>query len=164
MKKFRGKARYYRNLKKEEIPVWLDIRSHEKNWFDFFHQHIFTKDIGIVSWKSRKQHLDCLFRLAEKYEKEVKYLNRDFQLWININEFDYEDDAIYLHTENPNNSEFPWRINDQPEKEATNRNLDHYLRQKESKYIILKFIVKDQNEKESINYCLQRPNIGISLK
>lgn len=144
-----------------DIPSWMNFHDNEKNWFSFYHQHVYNKDYTNKSWKSRKQHLDALFCLFLKYEEKVKDMNRDFQLWININELDSDDDAIYLHTENQNNSDFPYKIDFFSKKKSTNTNLEKYLREKD--YKILRFITLDEDRKESINFYLYRPNVGLSL-
>lgn len=161
MKKLRGKKRYYRNLMNVEISSWFNLQDPEKDWFSFYHQHIFNKDFANKSWKSRKQHLDALFYLFSKYEEKVKEMNRDFQLWININELDSEDDAIYLHTENPQDSDFPYKIDFFTDRISANTNLEEYLKEKDFK--TLRFITLDGEQKESINYYLYRPNIGLVL-
>jgi len=158
--KLRGRKKYYRNLINQEIPEWIDFENSD-NWFDFFHQHIDNKDKGNKSWKSRKQHLDALFALAEKYEIELSKMNRDYQFWININERDSDDDAIYIHTKNPNKSEFPIKVKNYPDLKSKNENLEKYLESKT--YRIIRFPVYDENESELINYYLFKDGLGISM-
>lgn len=145
-----------------EIPSWIDFENQENNWFDFFHQHIDNRDSNNKSWKSRKQHLDALFCLADKYEKQLIKLNRQFQFWININDSDSKDDAIYIHTENPNNSEFPIKVKSIPDLKSKNENLEKYL--KEKNYRISRFKTFDENGKESINYYIQKENLGLPIE
>jgi len=149
------------NIMENEIPSWIDFENQENNWFDFFHQHIEDRDLKNRSWKTRKQHLDALFALAEKYEKRLIKLTREFQYWININDTDSEDDAIYIHTSNPNNSEFPIKMKNNPDLKSKNEKLEKYL--KEKNYRITRFKVFDGNGKESINYYLQKENLGIQI-
>ena len=85
-------------------------------------------------------------------------LKRDFQFWININDIDSEDDAVYLHTENPNGSEFPYKAMDMPELRSKNENLEIYLAEKD--YRVIRFKVYDGYGRESINYCLQKDSVG----
>ncbi len=145
-----------------EIPSWIDFENQENNWFDFFHQHINNRDSNNKSWKSRKQHLDALFCLADKYEKQLIKLNRQFQFWISINDSDSKDDAIYIHTENPNNSEFPIKVKSIPDLKSKNENLEKYLNEKN--YRISRFKTFDENGKESINYYIQKENLGLPIE
>jgi len=159
--KLRGKKRYYKNLVNEEPPTWLNFEDPAKNWFDLYHQHIFKKDFKNHSWKSRKQHLDALFNLANKYEKLIIKFQRDYQYWIYINDTDSEADAIYIHTANPNNSVFPLKVTNNPELRSENTNLEEYLQNKD--YKIVRTIALDENGKQMINYFLQKPGKGIDI-
>lgn len=161
IKKLRGKKRYYRNLMKLDVPVLINFEDENKNWFDFFHEHVINKDIKNNSIKSRIQHLEALFSLAQKYEHKLTVLKREFQFWINVNNMYKEDDAIYIHTKNPNESEFPIKVEDYPELK-TDSTLEQYLNTKG--YSIICFPVFDENNAKSINYYLYKENLGISLK
>ena len=158
--KLRGRKKYYRNLINHEIPEWIDFDKTDI-WFDFFHQHIDNKDIGNERWKSREQHLNALFTLAEKYEIELSKMNCDYQFWININERDSDDDAIYIHTKNPNKSEFPVKVKNYHNLKSKNENLEKYIESKA--YKIIRFPVYDENKSEMINYYLYKDGLGISM-
>jgi len=160
--KLRGKKRYYRNLVNEEPPAGLNFDDPDKNWFDLYHQHIFNKDFNNHSWKSRKQHLDALFDLSDKYEKLLIKFQKDYQYWIYINETDSDLDAIYLHTENPNNSEFPLKVKNSPELRSENTNIEEYLLKKDFK--IVRTMALDDNGEKTINYYLQKPGKGIDIE
>jgi hypothetical protein len=160
--KLRGKKRYYKNLVNEEPPIWLNFEDPTKNWFDLYHQHIFNKYFKNHSWKSRKQHLDALFNLANKYEKLIIKFQKDYQYWIYINDSDSDTDAIYIHTENPNNSVFPLKVNNNPDLRSENANLEEYLQNKD--YKIVRTIALDENGKQMINYFLQKPGNGIDIE
>lgn len=146
----------------QEIPEWIDFKNPENNWFDFFHQHINNQDKENKSWKSRKQHLDALFALADKYEIELSIMNRDYQFWINIDEKDSNDDAIYIHTKNKNKSEFPIKVKNYPDLRSINESLEKYLEGKN--YKIIRFPVYDENLRESINYYLYKDLLGIQME
>ena len=133
MKKHRGGKRYYRNLaiqndfKKWE---WLDFSRNPDNWFDCWHWHCDWKGYGNLSFKRRKPHLEKLFRHFEILAENTKYLKSEFQLFILLLDFDSHSDAIYLHTPNPNNSEFPIKWKDVSQTNTlTNTELRNHIEQ-----------------------------------
>ena len=144
-----------------KIPKLIDFENPEKNWFDLYHQHIASLEFKPKNWESRKLCLDALFKLASEYEKQIVKLNRAYQFWILINDIDCHSDAVYVHTKNPNNSEFPWKVQNNLSLRSKNNKLEDYLLGKD--YKIIRVIFVDEKNKQSINYFLQKPNLGIPL-
>ena len=110
MKKQRGLRRYYKNLiihNDFERKNSLDFLNDTNAWFDLCHWHFDWKGLGNYSFKRRKPHLDKLFRHFEILIEKSKYLKIEFQLFALILDNDSSSDAIYLHTPNPNASDFP---------------------------------------------------------
>jgi hypothetical protein len=130
IRKHRGLKRYYRNLATEndlDKATWLDFDNPE-TWFDNWHLHFDWKGYGNDSFKRRKPHLDKLFRHFELLVDKTKKLNIDFQLYAVLLDFDSYDDALFLHTPNPNNSQFPFKISDlQLTTTLTNYQLNEYI-------------------------------------
>ncbi|NQX81107.1 MAG: hypothetical protein HRT66_03805 [Flavobacteriaceae bacterium] len=161
MKKKRGLKRYYRNLGDYSFLENLDFSGGNNSWFDFYHFHIDNTGLGNKSWKSRKQHLDALFKVTEKIEGKLRNYSKDFQYWIAISENDSYDDSIYIHTQNPNGSEFPVSIVFD-NKKSLNTNLTAYLAQKG--YNIQTKMLLDFNEKEEINFFLTKNDLGLKIE
>jgi hypothetical protein len=90
---------------------WLDFDNPE-TWFDKWHKHFDWYGYGNGSFKRRKPHLDKLFRHFDILVERAKNLKPDFQLYIVLLDFDSSSDALYLHTPNPNNSQFPFKVSD----------------------------------------------------
>jgi hypothetical protein len=115
IKKHRGLKRYYRNLTTVNdllgMTTWLDLDNPE-TWFDKWHMHFDRKGYGNDSFKRRKPHLDKLFRHFNLLVNETKKLKIDFQIYCILLDFDSYSDALFLHTTNPNNSQFPFKISD----------------------------------------------------
>jgi hypothetical protein len=129
-KKHRGLKRYYRKLTTTNDlnkATWLDFTKTD-TWFDNWHLHFDWKGIGNNSFKSRKPHLDKLLRHFNMLEEKTSLLKIDFQLYAIILDRDSSSDALFLHTPNPNNTQFPFKI---PELELTttltNKELNTYL-------------------------------------
>lgn len=110
MKKHRGLKRYYKRLSEindfESGITWPDFKKPDL-WFDYWHVHYDDYGYGNTSFKRRKPHLDMLFRHYTIAANIMLQTHSDFQLWIFVNEFTSQDDALYFHTPNPNDSEFP---------------------------------------------------------
>ncbi len=160
MKKKRGLRRYYRNLDNSFNPENLSFKG-ENAWFDLFHFHIDNTGLGNRSWKSRVQHLDALFLIAEKIETKLGDFERPFQYWIEIYENDGWDDGVYIHTENPNHSTFPTSLTFDSDIKKTNTNLIDYLKCKN--YVIrTKHFLEDG--KLIIGYFLQMKDFGLTLE
>lgn len=160
MKKKRGLRKYYRNLEKSFDKSILTVTG-ENAWFDFYHFHIDNTGLGNKSWNSRKQHLDALFLIAEKVESLMREYDKPFQFWIEVYDHESWDDAIYIHSENPNQSNFPTSLVFDKDVDVTNTKLKDYLINKD-------YIVKTKNlleeDKPIVGYFLQKKNLGITLE
>lgn len=135
IKKHRGLKRYYKKLATEndlDKVTWLDFNNPD-TWFDNWHLHFDRKGYGNESFKRRKPHLDKLFRHFDLLVDKTKQLKTDFQLYSIILDFGSYTDALFLHTPNPNNSQFPFKIVDlQMTTTLTNQELNEYINNQDS--------------------------------
>jgi hypothetical protein len=76
-------------------------------WFNHSHFHFDWWGFGNNSFKRRRPHLDKLFRHFEILIENSKWLKTDFQLFALILDKSSLYDAVFLHTPNPNDTEFP---------------------------------------------------------
>lgn len=114
MKKHRGLKRYYRNLERQnkfDKITWLNLRD-TSTWSEIWHLHLDWYGYGDNSFKRRRPHLDKLFRHFEFLFEETKSLKAEFQLYAVILDFHSSNDAVFLHTPNVNNSQFPFKVED----------------------------------------------------
>ncbi|MEO8235497.1 MAG: hypothetical protein ABI549_08800 [Flavobacterium sp.] len=130
IRKHRGLKRYYKNLAlKNDLDkaTWLEFDNPE-TWFDNWHLHFDWNGYGNNSFKRRKPHLDKFFRHFELLIDKTKMLKNDFQLYGILLDFDSSNDALFLHTVNPNNSQFPFKISGlQLTTTLTNNQLIEYI-------------------------------------
>ena len=161
MKKKRGLKRYYRNLGDYSFIENLDFSGGDNSWFDLYHFHIDNTGLGNKSWNSRKQHLDALFSIAEKFEDKLRNYSKDFQYWIMISENDSYEDSIYIHTKNPNGSDFPASIGFDNNK-SLNTKMTGYLAQKD--YNVRTKLLLDYDDKEDINFVLTKSDLGLKIE
>jgi hypothetical protein len=68
--------------------------------------------MATTALKKRKPHLDKLFRHFDILVDRAKEIKTDFQLYSILLDFDSSSDALFLHTPNPNNSQFPFKVAD----------------------------------------------------
>lgn len=158
MRKHRGLRRYYQNLQtKNDNWSGLNFTAADKPWFDLWHTHFDWKGYGNNSFKRRKPHLDKLFRHFDILEEKAKSLQTEFQIWATLLDFESYDDALFLHTPNPNQGNFPWKMEDLTTKNnLTNSDLAEYVNNLKG-YKIL-FGQADEN------YCvIYKDNVGVSI-
>ena len=133
MKKQRGLRRYYKNLAiQNDFEQWkrFDFQNDQNAWFDKWHWHFDWRGFGNNSFKRRKPHLDKLFRHFEILVQKSKDLKIEFQLFALILDNHSASDAVFLHTQNPNASDFPLTWKNISEKcTLKNKNLIEYINQ-----------------------------------
>jgi hypothetical protein len=130
MKKHRGLKRYYKNLALHndfDQMTWLDFDNPD-TWPLNWHQHFDYNGYGNGSFKSRKPHLDKLFRHFEILEQKVISLSECFQLYAIILDFDSHSDALFLNKPNASGNAFPFKLADlASESTLTNKQLENYI-------------------------------------
>lgn len=110
MKKFRGKRRYFRNLWNSTAPEHHDVDFGSEGWFNLWHTHLDFYGLGNISLKIRKEHIRAHLALYENLLDKLETLEKPYQSWVEVNEEDAGLDAVYIHTPNPNEDNFPLQI------------------------------------------------------
>ncbi|MDX8363355.1 hypothetical protein [Cytobacillus sp. IB215316] len=110
MKKFRGKKRYFRNLKRKVMN--FEINCGNDSWFDFWHIHLDFYGRGNRNLKVRREHIKAHISLYNNLLKKLEQYDKEYQSWVYICEDDTGSDAVYIHTPNPNYDYFPHQIRD----------------------------------------------------
>ncbi len=77
-------------------------------WFDMWHRHIDMNGDGKLSRLHRQFQLWALFRALHTIEKLTNHIRDRCQVFAYVYERDPGSDAVYVHTENPNGTEFPY--------------------------------------------------------
>jgi len=137
--------------------TWLAFED-PNTWFDNWHVHFDCYGYGNNSFKKKKPHLDKLFRHFDLLVDKTNKLKTDFQLYSIILDSDSYSDALFLHTPNPNNSQFPFLI------ESLKR--DSTLKNKELNEYIEKLIgfEKLYGQADEAFCLLYKKGIGIEFK
>lgn len=102
-RKVRGRRRYYRILQRKAATFTI----RPEGWYDFMHWHADWPGLGNSSWQERSEHLRALFTMFERLVADVASWPTPHQVWLQIDAADSSQDAVYLHTPNPNGSAFP---------------------------------------------------------
>ncbi len=102
-RKLRGGRRYYNAIRRSaehfEIPRL-------GSWYDLWHTHIDWR--GLPGGRHSRDHLAALFTILDRVEKQAAVLGTPHQVWAVIDTSDVAQDAVYLHTPNPNEDNFPY--------------------------------------------------------
>lgn len=101
--KVRGRRRYYRKLHRDAAR--FAIKPH--GWYDFMHWHVDWDGLGNLRWRERREHLTALLVTFRRLLAETADWPVPHQAWLQIDPFDGSQDAVYLHTANPNQDNFP---------------------------------------------------------
>jgi hypothetical protein len=102
-RKVRGRRRYYRALHRDAETFAVQA----SGWYDYMHWHAGWSGIGNLRWKERREHLAALFLMFRRLFDEVRDWSTPHQVWLQIDAYDSSQDAVYLHTPNPNAENFP---------------------------------------------------------
>jgi hypothetical protein len=105
-RKIRGRRRYYRVLHRDAARFAVQ----PSGWYDYMHWHADWPGLGNLRWKERREHLRALFTMFRRLLAETEGWTTPHQVWLHIDAYDSSQDAVYLHTANPNADNFPSRF------------------------------------------------------
>jgi hypothetical protein len=78
-------------------------------WYDLWHTHVDWDGNGNSSTKARSLYLQALFRMFERAVEQTRSWRMPSNVWVLFVPQNSEDDALYVHTPNPNKgSSFPY--------------------------------------------------------
>lgn len=104
--KLRGGRRYYTRLKNSAATFSVDLRPSQ--WYDLWHKHFDRHGYTRRSHRARHQHLRALFTAFRRTLQQAFDSARPVQVFVSIApESEAEQDALYVHTPNPNGTPFP---------------------------------------------------------
>lgn len=100
----RGQRRYYRVLQRDAARFAVPRLG---NWYDYMHWHVDWRGLGNTSWLARRAHLDALFTTFRRVLAQTAEWSDPHQVWLQVDAMDSSQDAVYLHTPNPNKENYP---------------------------------------------------------
>lgn len=82
------------------------------DWFDLWHTHVDWRGEGNSKPDVRRECLRVLFDVWPQVEVLAAQRTGPWQSWVVINVADSGQDAVYLHTPNPQRDNFPYQFKD----------------------------------------------------
>lgn len=134
----------------------LDFSGGPNSWFDLWHTHFDWEGDGNKSWKKRVAYLEELLKQYQSLKKKLSTYPKEYQLWIAIYELDSSQDAVYIHTKNPNADNFPLKVKGDKHIKTKNKDLRKFL--EEANFELIRFKVDGGDV-----YELFQRNVGIPL-
>ena len=80
----------------------------EDGWCDLWHTHFDWSGDGNCGVAERQRFIEQLLEFFRDVEAHTANWTKPKQQWIVIHENDSSQDAVYLHTPNPNRNNFPY--------------------------------------------------------
>jgi len=145
-------------MKKEsEIVINnLDFTGGSNSWFDMWHTHMDWHGVGNKNWERRKKYILDLLEFYRELKNRLSNFHTQYQVWVFIHENDSANDAVYVHSPNPNAENFPFSLNNIGGLETKNQRLKGFL-----EGLGLDILMYEHNDE--ILYYLFDKNIGVTL-
>jgi hypothetical protein len=105
-RRIRGKGRHFRSVLREAEAFAIEPAA--TNWWDLWHYHPDWSGFGNLSWRFRREYLRAIGLVFGKILDARDRFQTPFQAFISLNGVDAGQDAVYLHTPNPNGTAFPY--------------------------------------------------------
>ena len=92
------------------VDTRFEVRLPEGTWFDLWHTHVDWRGEGNHRSDLRRKCLAALHAGWLRVEAFATQLECPWQSWLVIDSNDSGQDAVYLHTPNPNRDNFSYRF------------------------------------------------------
>ncbi len=137
--------RYWDKMQENANEVFSSIDPDD--WFDYWHTHPDCDGKGNSKPENRIRANELTYALLQNAEKITEHRKNTIQCWAIITE-DSMNNSVYIHTKNPNGTEFPftykdvkWNINNQEIEQiidSSNHQIGLYVGEHENTYYIRK--------------------------
>lgn len=118
----------------------LNFSGDESSWFDLWHAHTECENVEGFSWNKRAICVQEFIELYRYFQTQLVNYPKPFQLWIEIWENDSAEDAVYIHTRNPNSNNFPVKVGAGVEPEISDTDLIAWFKKQHFEIIIRKML------------------------
>jgi hypothetical protein len=109
IQKLRGGRRYYARLRRKGATFSIDLTP--PRWYDLWHEHFDCRGHSRGRGRARRAHLDALFTAFRRMLQQAADAGAAVQVFVSIApDAKAEQDALYVHTPNPNGTSFPHRF------------------------------------------------------
>lgn len=104
-KRFRHARRYYRKLRADAEAYRIIGKG---GWFDMWHTHPDWDGDGNRGARHRRRHLAAGFTIFQNLLREAEEAGGSVQVFMSIDALDSSQDAVWVHTPNPNRDNYPF--------------------------------------------------------
>jgi len=109
VRKPRGGRRYYARLRRKAATFSVDLAP--PSWYELWHDHFDWRGRSRGSGRTRRAHLDALFTAFRRVLVQAADAKVAVQVFVSIApDAEAEQDALYVHTPNPNGVPYPYRF------------------------------------------------------
>jgi hypothetical protein len=98
---------YYHRLRSKARAFKLPLKGDGEQWFDLWHTHFDWYGFGELSSVDRRRHLRFAFTAFARACADLRDWGQPYEAFVNIGLHSPASDAIYVHSPNPNGTEFP---------------------------------------------------------
>jgi hypothetical protein len=98
---------YYYRLRCKARAFKLPLKGDGEQWFDLWHTHFDWHGFGELGSVERRRHLRFAFTAFTRVCSQLRDRGQSYEAFVNIGLHSPASDAIYVHTPNPNGTEFP---------------------------------------------------------
>jgi len=98
-------AAYYRLLKREASRFTVDMA--RRKWCDLWHEHFDWRGFGDRGFVHRRRHVNALLTALRRARVELSDHPGPYQVFAIVHVKDSANDGLYVHTPNPNGTDFP---------------------------------------------------------
>ncbi|MBI5540799.1 MAG: hypothetical protein HY951_12115 [Bacteroidia bacterium] len=105
----------------------LDFSGGPNSWFDLWHTHVDWDNNFNKNWSTKKIFIDKLLEIYELLKVKLKKYPHDYQVFISIIENDLSQNAVYIHSKNPNLDNFPINIVSADKFKIKDKELNKYI-------------------------------------
>jgi hypothetical protein len=104
-RKFRGQRRHFRRVHQRAAAFRLSTEAGA--WWSMWHHHADMRGWGNLRWSWRREHLRALATVFRSVAAAIPACPVPVQAWLLI-DADAGQDAVFVHSPNPNGDAFPW--------------------------------------------------------
>ena len=91
-------------------PASFELSSDPSAWYDLWHTHVDWDGVGDADVSARQRFIATLFALFERAVDQTSQWDRPSNVWVLFHPNSSADDALYVHTQNPNSTPFPYEF------------------------------------------------------
>jgi len=77
-------------------------------WYDFWHIHLDWWGQGNRNIEEHRKYIILYLQLMNRFVEQAKAFDKPWQTWLLVDLDDSSQDALYFHTPNPNQDNFPF--------------------------------------------------------